>query len=392
MTLLAVEHSARIEECAGLVTGRPWVSSYHMRNDASLVHLLYNPFECDYFLLLSAEWQQILPFLAQIGCNLELRDHNGQTPFLLAASYLNFRCIQELSKQGVDTYVRDASGKCAFDIVLSLGGRTYQDRSSDLCMTIMALLTAGCDPHTSSMWTAARKLWHGSVWNICESAFRNLGWTTQEIDELVDNSQGSSKTQDIEAFWQELSYRVSKEHSHEASPREMIVQSIEKDGSEENMDPSRSDPGPSLDRASTFTPSKKPRIRKRQEDHASLSPATDASSHTDARTPRADSGQGKDNAHDLPEPLRKLDLGPYGIVTYEQNNSVQAKWPSVDVFAQPPYVQISNGTKRYIWVCCVCSHLNNGALNPSCIGSDIFVPAQLCEHRCCKDCSVREVS
>lgn len=188
MTLLAIGYLARVEERAALRIERPWVSSHRWSIGTSLVHLLYSPVDYHSFLLLSTEWQQILPFLAQIGCNLETRNLQRETPFLLAASYLNFRCIQELSIQGVDTSVRNANGDCAFDIVLSQYEGINRDRTSDLCMTIMALFTAGCDPHASSMWKTARNLWYGSVWNTCESAFQNLGWTTQEIDELVNNN------------------------------------------------------------------------------------------------------------------------------------------------------------------------------------------------------------
>lgn len=147
MTLLAMDYSARAEKCTNLKIKRTLVSSHRGIN---LVHLLYDPSGCDESRLSSIEWQQILPFLVQIGCDLEMKNPERETPFLLAASYLKFRCIKELSKQGVDTSVKDACGNCAFDVVTSRYRDTYwnRDRSSDLSMTIEALLTAGCNPDT----------------------------------------------------------------------------------------------------------------------------------------------------------------------------------------------------------------------------------------------------
>ena len=383
MTLLAMNYSARVEEYAHISIPRPWVTS--------LVHLLYNPSESCMDLLLSAEWQQILPFLAQIGCNLELRNGAGQTPFLLAASYLNFRCINELSKQGVDTSVRDASGRCAFDIVIRQYQRTYRGRSSDLSTTIMALLSAGCDPHASSMWSIARDVWKGdvwkdSVWGTCKSAFRNLGWTTQDIDELVDNNQSSSQSQYTRTLSKDLSPTATRDNNRETCLREIIVQSIEKDGYEENMDPSRSDPGRSLDRASSSTPSEMPEILERQEDQASLSPFTSISSPT-ARTLPDDSDHEKDNVDDLPEPFGHLNLGPDDVVTDEQDILVLSESASVDEPNQSSYGKIRFDLSPYVWYCCECNQLNNGALQPLCIGW-----GWLCEHHCCDDCDFEKVS
>jgi hypothetical protein len=356
MTLLAMDYSARVEECADLKVRRPWEGPSYMRAGTSLVHLLYDPSDVDPYLLRSAEWQQILPFLAQIGCNLELRNGEGQTPFLVAATYLNFRCIQELSKQG-----------------------------ADFCMTIMALLTAGCDPRTSSKWAKVQELWPGSKWDLCDSAFRALGWTTQDIDELVDNNQSSSKSRYTRTPSPNLSYTITRDNSREASPSEIAVQSIEEDEYEGNKDPSRSDPGLSLDRASSFTPFKRPKIWERREDQGSLSPITDVSSPNDARTPPDDPGQGNDNAHDLPEPFRNLDLGPDDIVTDEHDNLLRAG-PAYDHgFDQSPHIH----TPRYFWKCCYCDQINGAALNSLCIGQAIR--GELCEHRCCKDCSIDKV-
>lgn len=262
---------------------------------------------------------------------------------------------------------------CAFEIVLSQYRRTYRDRSSDLCMTIMALLTAGCDPYASSMWTIARYLWYDSVWDICDTAFRNSGWTTQEIDELVS----STKIQNTRPSWQELGYKAPTEYRVETSPREIIVQSIEEAEYERNMDPSRSDPGLSLDRASTFTPFKRPKIEKRQEDQVSPSPVTDLSSPPNARTPPDDPEQGNDHAHDLPEPFRNLDLDPDDIFTDEDDSLILAG-------------HAHDHTPRYCWYCCCCGQFNSAALNPLCIGPD--VRSELCEHRCCKNCSIDKVS
>lgn len=39
--------------------------------------------------------------------------------FLTAASSLNYKCIQELSKHKVKTSVTDTENRCAFEIVLS---------------------------------------------------------------------------------------------------------------------------------------------------------------------------------------------------------------------------------------------------------------------------------
>lgn len=222
MTLLAIDYSARIEECVVPGDERTFFGR-------SLVHLLHEPFPLIHrSRLLSVEWQQIIPFLSQIGCDLESTNRRGQTPFLVAAACLNFRNIRVLSRQGVDMSAMDRKGRCAFHVMLNQDWTVCSDRASDLRMTIVALVASGYDPRKSSKWTTARNLWRdgGTVWRTVQSAFRDLGWTDQEINELLCKSQPPSEPQNPGAIRPSPSRTVTNEDC-EASFSNKPVQSIE---------------------------------------------------------------------------------------------------------------------------------------------------------------------
>jgi hypothetical protein len=307
MTLLTMEHFARVEECVAPKDGEICLSEYLEHLGTSLVHLLHEPSHLVHkSRLISAEWPQILPFLSKIGCSLETRNRDGRTPFLVAASDLRFSNILELSKQGVDISVRDTEGHCAFDLVLSQDWKTCSRRSSDLHMTIMALIAAGCNPRESSKWAIARELCPASIWNSCESILRNIGWIAQDIDELTGKDQSSSDT---------TRDAMSIEKSPEDSPSKILSQPI-REKHEMNSEPNSSTKTESASRATASRPklnqgsslpsSKRLKTRHPRENQASYSPVIETSSSTEARMSSDDLGQPVDN---LTTPFKNLDIG-----------------------------------------------------------------------------------
>ncbi|KAF9232035.1 ankyrin repeat-containing domain protein [Melanogaster broomeanus] len=87
-----------------------------------------------------------LKLLLDKGCNIDHRNHRGETPLYLAAEWGNFAHIEFLINQGAqlpDDIINLAGGDTCLHL---LAGRWYGDQSSDLLEITGLLVEAGADP------------------------------------------------------------------------------------------------------------------------------------------------------------------------------------------------------------------------------------------------------
>jgi ankyrin repeat protein len=69
-------------------------------------------------------WDQLF----ELGCQLEDRDHNGQTPLIYAATYGNYDAVKYLLARGAKPQAKDAKGKTALDRAQELNDDTARTR------------------------------------------------------------------------------------------------------------------------------------------------------------------------------------------------------------------------------------------------------------------------
>jgi ankyrin repeat protein len=73
--------------------------------------------------------------LFEIGCQLEDRDHDGQTPLVYAATYGNYDAVKYLLAKGAKPQVKDAEGKTALDRARELNLEPVRKRVVKLLAT-----------------------------------------------------------------------------------------------------------------------------------------------------------------------------------------------------------------------------------------------------------------
>lgn len=366
MTTLAMQYSARVEERVAPSSRKPLLRTHLTHLGISLVLLLHEPsLLIRRSRLISDEWQQILPFLTQIGCSLtsDKYPHDMGCIFLTAASSLNYKCIQELSKHKIKTSVTDSKNRCAFEIVLSKSRKVRLAWSFDIWMTIIALLSAGCNP---SQACQSRFCSRRSILGICESTFQRLDWTVDEIDKLMENRESSSTIQ---------------------APEDLPIQSAEKEDS--SRDPA---PAPAADIQAALGPRfpwpvvrgpgitlyidhvERRELWKSRRTPASLSPLSDVSSPIDILLagPKSlndplDDLIFSEIHEDISEQLEDLDLNSEQLASPEDLSSDEISYDDR-------------------WWCCHCNDHNFLPTQPVCTGLGPHL--KLCAHRRCEDCLI----
>ena len=72
----------------------------------------------------SGLWDRLL----EIGCELEDRDDDGQTPLIYAATYGNYDAVKYLRAKGAELQAKDAKGKSALARAQELDDESVRKR------------------------------------------------------------------------------------------------------------------------------------------------------------------------------------------------------------------------------------------------------------------------